>query len=51
MHHGFSLTSWHWHTIAPQSALSSLNLTRRSEYTRSHTHGEERLVILEIVVL
>ena len=34
--------------IAEQEPLSSLNLTRRSEYMRYHTHGE---VGLGIVVL
>ena len=37
--------------IAEQEPLSFLNLTRRSEYTRYHTHGEEGLGILGIVAL
>ena len=36
--------------IAAQSPLSSLNFIRRSEYKRHHTHGEEGLGILRIVV-
>ena len=36
--------------IAAQKPLLSLNLTRRSEYTRYHTHGEEGLGIVGIVV-
>ena len=36
---------------AEQGDLSSLNLTRRSEYTRFQTHGEEGLGIVGIVVL
>ncbi|MDE0505171.1 MAG: hypothetical protein OXI86_13930 [Candidatus Poribacteria bacterium] len=32
--------------IAEQKPLFSLNLTRRSEYTRYQTHGEEGLGIV-----